>query len=47
MLKNSLAELAVQILSPGCATPEMTKLIFDRKPLPTLENLSMTKIYEM
>lgn len=47
MLKNSLAELAVQILSTACATPEMTKLIFGRKPLPAVEILSMTQLSEM
>ena len=47
MLKNSLAELAVQILSTACATPEMAKLIFGRKPLPAVEILSMTQLSEM
>ena len=47
MLKNSLTELAVQILSAACAAPEMTKLIFGRKPLPAVEILSLTQLSEM
>ncbi|HJA93992.1 MAG TPA: response regulator [Candidatus Eisenbergiella merdipullorum] len=47
MTKNSLTELAVQIISTACTNSELTRLIFGRKPLPAVEILSMTQISDM
>ena len=47
MMKNSLTELAVQIISAACPNQEITKLIFGRKPLPAVEILSMSQISDM